>query len=408
MRIQRFLPASIFICIVFIIASTGCQKNIGDIITTQPPGTDSTDSTKNYDSLFTVSAGNGQDSGEILIDFNTKTSGVLVILDQAGRVKKTKTVALHIDNFQRWNINGTIRYTYFQTDGESTIDSIPGTDEGYEIICDSNLNEIKKVTLLPYANIDTLASSKIDVHDFILLDDNHYIVEAYRSETPTNIPDSLLVEPGQTNVKVAGCIIQEINNGQVIFQWHGTDYPEFYGASIENNHFSNVATQDYMHLNSICIDPADNNLICSFRNLDQIIKINRTTGETMWRLGGKGSDFSLTDDENFLRQHYARITGDDHTLIFLDNGDSKIRAYSRVLEFHLDENAKQVTGFNAYKIPDLFIQYGGSVQKTNDTYFIGGSSAKYALQVNYNTNEVLLRLNQSYPSYRCLKYNQAN
>ena len=405
MRIHKLHPAHIFISIALTITFFGCQKNIDEITVTPTPPINP-DSTKNYDSLFTISSGSGQDSGQILVDFNTKTSGVLAILDQAGRVIKTKTVGLQIDNFQKWNINGKIRYTYFQTQGEFAIDSIPGTEEGYEIICDSNLNEIKRVGLLPYGNVDTLTSSKIDVHDFILLDDDHYIVETYRSEKPTNIPDTILHEPG---IKVVACIIQEINNNQVIFQWHGTDHPEFYGASVENNHFTNLAaTQDYMHLNSICIDPADNNLICSFRNLDEIIKINRTTGETMWRLGGNNSDFALTADENFLRQHYARINADDHTLMFLDNGDATLRAYSRILEFQLDENAKQITGFKAYKIPDQFIQYGGSVQKINDTYFIGGSSAKYALQINYNTNDVLLRLSLKTPSYRCLKYNVTN
>lgn len=392
--------AYLLILLIFNFIFWGCQKSINIDYTND---TTNIDSTINYSNLFTVSKGTGEDSGQILLDFNTPTTGVLAILDQSGKVLKIKDVALNVDNFQKWKIDGKTRYTYFQTDGESTIDSVPGTEEGYEIICDSNLNEIKRVTLLPHGNVDTSVSSKIDVHDFILIDDDHYIVEAYRSETPSNIPDSL--HPA-ANTRVVACIIQEINNGQVVFQWHGTDYPEFYGTSVENNTFSDsTKAMDYMHLNSICIDSSDNNLICSFRNLDQIIKINRATGDIMWRLGGKGSDFVLDENENFLRQHYARISAIDHTLMFVDNGEAKIRAYSRILEFQLDENNKRITSFKAYNIPDNFIQYAGSVEKTNDTYFIGGGSAKYALQVNYNTNQVLLRLNLNYASYRCLKYN---
>src|SRR4249919_2993289 len=105
--------------LVFFIA--GCQKGIDKIYDI---GT--IDSTKNYDSLFTVSVNNVDDTGEILLDFNTKTTGVLAILDQSGNVIKTKNTALRVDNFQKWNINGTVRYTYFQTDGSYTIDSIPG------------------------------------------------------------------------------------------------------------------------------------------------------------------------------------------------------------------------------------------------------------------------------------------
>src|SRR6185436_20143917 len=86
-----------------------------------------------------------------------------------------------------------------------------------------------------------------------------------------------------------------IINGVVIWQWDGTDYPEFYSTSVETNDFTNLSkTQDYMHMNSMTIDPRDNNLICSFRNLNQVVKLNRITGNVMWKLGGKNSDFPLT------------------------------------------------------------------------------------------------------------------
>ena len=221
-------------------------------------------------------------------------------------------------------------------------------------------------------------------------------------ETPTNIPDSL--HPS-SKVTVTACLIQEVNNGKVVFQWDGTSYPELYSSSVENNNFSDSTdVMDYMHMNSICIDPNDNNIICSFRNLNEIIKINRVTGDIMWRLGGKYSDFPLTPDQDFLRQHYARFTDDNQTLMFLDNGEATLRPYSRILEFQLDENQKVVENFTAFNIPDAFIQYAGSVKKENGNYFIGGGAANYALEVNYTTNQVYLRINQSFSSYRALKY----
>jgi len=223
-----------------------------------------------------------------------------------------------------------------------------------------------------------------------------------QEESPTNIPASL--HPAK-NVKVTACLIQEVNNGQVVFQWDGTNYPELYSSSVENNNFSDsVDRLDYMHMNSLCIDSSDNNIIVSFRNLNEIIKINRVTGDIMWRLGGPYSDFPLTSNELFLRQHYVRLIDNDQTLIFVDNGQITLRPYSRILEFQLDQNAKQITSFSAYNIPDLFIEYAGSVKKANGNYFIGGGSANYALQVNYTTNQVYLRLNQLYSSYRALKY----
>ncbi len=90
--------------------------------------------------------------------------------------------------------------------------------------------------------------------------------------------------------------------------------------------------------------------------------------------------------------------------MFVDNGQQAIRPSSRIAEFQLDETGKNVTNFSAFNIPDNFIQYAGSVKKENGTYFIGGGSANYSLQVNYTTNQVLMRLNQKFSSYRSLKY----
>lgn len=385
--------------IVTICCIWGCHKELTNI--NPPAPTDSIAVLKPDTSLYKVSGTGGVDSGQILEAFNTNTNGVLAILDKNGNVIKEVTTTLQVQNFQKWNIGGVTYYTYFQTQGTYTLDGV-AVQEGYDYICDSNLNQLNKVKLLPYENVDTSGDDKLDVHEFILLGPNHYMAISNMVESPTNIPDSLHPSP---NARVIACIIQEVNNGQVVFQWDGTAFPEFYGSSVENNNFSDsVDVMDYMHMNSLCIDPSDNNIICSFRNLNEIIKINRTTGAIMWRLGGNNSDFPLLSDETFLRQHYARFTDNNQTLMFIDNGQIDIRPYSRILEFQLDQNAKTVTGFTAYNVPDNFIQYAGSVKKANGYYFIGGGSANYTLQVNYTTGQVYLRLAQNCSSYRALKY----
>ena len=346
----------------------------------------------------------GTGKSEILFALNPKNAntGNLFIVDEKGSIKIEKSVGKDVQNLQKWIVGGKARYTFFLSRGATTLDSIPGTELGYEYICDSALNIIDSVKLLSYKKIDAGSQDKLDVHEFILLGDHHYICETYYREQPDNIPDSLHPADG---VKVCAGIIQEVENGNVIFQWDGTNYPEFYASSRENNDFSDLSiTHDYMHLNSICIDSTDNNLIVSFRNLNEIVKLNRVTGQIMWRLGGANSDFPLTADESFLRQHYARVIENGKTLIFLDNGITGIRAYSRILEFQLDEQARRINSFKSYMIPDNFIQFAGSVQKEGDEYFIGGGSGNYAIRVNYNTNEILFRLNFKISSYRTLIY----
>lgn len=396
MKIRKLFPE--FCLVVFIIClATGCAKNH---IT--PVATSTNDSIPKIDtSLYTVSGTGGVDDGPILLALNkdSTTGGVLLVLDKNGNILKEKDAGAQVDNFQKWTFNGLTYYTYLLAEGNAI--GGQGTEEGYDIICDSNFNELSRAKYLSDGNADSTDDDWLDVHDFILLSPDHYMAISAHLETPTNIPDSL--HPS-SRARVVACRIEEVSNGQVIFKWDGTDFPEFYGESVENNNFGDsVNTLDYMHMNSLCIDPNDNNIICSFRNLNEIIKINRTTGAIMWRLGGKHSDFPLTSDEQFLRQHYARFTDNGQTLMFVDNGDATLRPYSRILEFRLDENAKTVTSFNAYQVPD-FIRYAGSVKKQNGYYFIGGGSGNFALQVNYTTNEVYLRINQKYPSYRALKY----
>ena len=398
--------SNFFICSLFIAAffTFGCQKKVATESTSPTSPITTIDSVPKIDtSLFTVSGSGGIDDGQILLALNTNSSteGRLLVLDKDGNILKEKDAGATADNFQKWVFDGLTYYTYLLADGDYEVGG-SGTEEGYGIICDSNLNELTRAKFLSDGNIDNPDNDKLDVHDFILLGQNHYMAMSDQLETPTNIPDSLHPSP---KAKVVACIIQEVDNGQVIFKWNGADHPEFYGESVENNNFSDsVNTIDYMHMNSLCIDPNDNNIICSFRNLNEIIKINRTSGAIMWRLGGKHSDFPLTAGQEFLRQHYARFTDNGKTLIFVDNGDATLRPFSRILEFQLDESDKTVSSFNAYVVPDNFIQYAGSVKKANGYYFIGGGSANYALQVNYTTNEVYLRINQNYSSYRALKY----
>jgi Arylsulfotransferase (ASST) len=356
------------------------------------------------DANFYSVSGNDSTSakGEILMTLNSKSDGKLFFLDQRGSIMREISVGTHVENLQKWNINGEVRYTYFHSEGASTLNGIAGTELGYEMICDSSLEILDSVKLLSFGNIDVNLQDKLDVHEFILLGDKHYIYETYYEELPGNIPDSLHPASG---VKVAACIIQEVLNGQVIFQWDGTQYPELYSASQENNDFSDSSTVlDYLHLNSICVDSSDNNLILSFRNLNEIVKIDRHSGQIIWRLGGNHSDFALSPDQVFLRQHYPRLIENSQTLILLDNGLDSLRPYSRILEFQLNQSTKTINGFKSFIIPDDFIQFAGSVKKEGDEYFIGGGSADYSLQIKYTTSQKLMRMRQKYSSYRTLKY----
>lgn len=327
-------------------------------------------------------------------------SGQLLILDTAGNIIKDKKIDGAVLNFERWDINGSIRYSYFQYNSSYAI-PILGTALGDMVIVDTNLNELKRIRLLPNNGRSMADPDALDAHDFILLNDDHYIVMTYYLKTVNNIPAALNPIP---DCRVLAPIIQEVKDDKVVWEWDGTDYPEFYANSVQAD-FSDTAIQDHMHMNSMFIDPRDNNLICSFRNQDQVVKINRTTGDIIWRLGGKNSDFPLTPDQVFLRQHHATLEDDHHTLLLFDNGEAILRPYSRVLEFTLDEATKTVTGFKSLKLPEnTFSEYMGSVQKKANTYFIGCGSVPKIMEVDLNTGQIVFQKELRAPSYRAFKY----
>ena len=67
---------------------------------------------------------------------------------------------------------------------------------------------------------------------------------------------------------------------------------------------------DYFHINSVDKD-SDGNYLISARDACSIHKINGTSGEIIWRLAGKKSDFSLGPNADFCFQHHARFVSKD-------------------------------------------------------------------------------------------------
>jgi arylsulfate sulfotransferase len=379
---------------LILILFAACKKT--DNTNTVKPGTDP---------VLTVTDKNNPTEGTILLaPFNTSNpnAGYLYILDKNGNIIKSRKTNSYAVNFQKWTINGTTRYTYteFNPNGYHIKNVLYVS--GDDVVLDENLDEIKRYNFLPdsgHAATQNLADS----HDFIFLGDDHYIAMTYYEKNVTNIPAYLKPVPG---VKVAAPVIQEVNNGQIVWEWDATDYPEFYTSSQEWNIFGDsVNTQDYIHMNSLFIDPKDNNLIISLRNLNQVIKVDRKSGNIIWRLGGINSDFNLTPEQGFLRQHHVTLTDSGKTLLIFDNGEIDQRPQTRIVEIQIDEANRKVLSFKATPVANnVFTQYMGSVQKRGNTYFIGGGTGNYVMEMEQNTGKILFQVKINQPTYRAFKY----
>lgn len=182
-----------------------------------------------------------------------------------------------------------------------------------------------------------------DVHDFLILPDGHAFIIGLDFQTV----DLTVYDPDyNSNATVIGAVLQEMDASQnVIFEWRSWDHIEVTEALHESLLFSFV---DYVHANSIELD-TDGNLLISCRNLDQVIKINRNSGDVIWRLGGTKNEFEFLDDTlKFNYQHDARRIANGNLTLY-DNGNYHPVKVSFAKEYRIDEvnmTAKKVWAYS--------------------------------------------------------------
>ena len=202
-----------------------------------------------------------------------------------------------------------------------------------------------------------------DPHDFIALADGHYIMFAY---DPQPYAMDTIVEGGDPDAIVEGLIIQELDaDHNLVFEWKSWDY--FHVT--ENQYLApwNFPELNFIHANAIDVD-YDGHLILSSRHLDEITKINRTTGDIIWRWGGTQSDIAFVNDYPFTYQHSISSLGDNRYLLF-DNGNYSSQYtgeenVSRAVEYALDTINMTATKVWEFVHPDsLFCPSQSSVQR---------------------------------------------
>jgi len=128
--------------------------------------------------------------------------------------------------------------------------------------------------LNPIGTYTSQGHTNTDFHDSILLPSGGRILMSYEPNDDTGLVDSLVQESSP--------------EGDILLDWNSADHmdPDEDGLS---------GMGDYAHLNSVEV-MADGNLLLSFRHTSQVMKVDRTTGEVIWRLGGVNSDFTFPDD----------------------------------------------------------------------------------------------------------------
>lgn len=350
--------------------------------------------------------------------FYTTMGNYITKLDNTGNIVfYRKGNAPNLSPFRREEIDDEVFYSYMEY--KSSLYHEPLSGGAYRPTALILLNEhYEKIDEIPHmAETDAVPEYfPPENHEYHVLGKNHYLLLAYVGKKVTNIPKEV---PGsELGANVIACVFQEIKDGECIFEWDSTDYPELYALSLESCDYTNNASvwADYAHVNAISIDPRDNNFVCSLRNLDSILKIDRQTGKILWCLGGEADEFGLTEDQYFRRQHNISVTEDGYYTM-LDNGclvnvlkypyqtAEEIAALgsqqrSRILKIKLDEEKKEITEFHEFYVENFFTPSMGSVQVLdNDTNTIlvdwgtkGREGMPFCQEINFNENKVNFEL----------------
>ncbi len=232
--------------------------------------------------------------------------------------------------------------------------------------------------------IDTLKISggyDVDFHEGHVLSNGNYVILG----TETRIMNlSGVVTGGNTQARVIGAVFQERTfSGSTLFEWKSLDHIPVVDATEGVN--LTQATIDYIHVNSVVRDN-DGNFLVSCRHTDEVVKVSRTTGNVLWRMGGeksKRNQFTFIDDDNdgftgFSHQHDVSRTASGRIIMF-DNGNLKPNLpnpNSRVVEYEVNETTKTAKRTWEYRpTPDIFALTLGSVQElSNGNILVGFGS----------------------------------
>jgi hypothetical protein len=168
----------------------------------------------------------------------------------------------------------------------------------------------------------------------------------------------------------------DIATGRVLLDWNSLDHVGLKESYLPSPTDS-ASTYDFFHINSIA-ETSDGNLLISGRNTWALYKVHRTTGEVIWRLGGKRSDFALPKPTWFSWQHHARAQGPSEISLF-DNANTSGHG-SLALLLSVDEAARRVELKHSYQHPaKVLAESLGSVQThPNGNVFVGWGTMPYS------------------------------
>lgn len=178
-----------------------------------------------------------------------------------------------------------------------------------------------------------------------------------------------------SQINIRGDQIIELNeDGEIIWEWSTFDHLDttrFPGPLALNPFYIGIGepVYDWTHANAVVYVEDEDAYLLSLRHQSWVVKLDRATGEVIWRLGPDG-DFALVDGEGgaaewFYNQHNPFLSSDG-VLTLYDNGNERpgvTEPYSRAVSYLLDETNMTATQIWSYPV-GFYSNFLGGVEKT--------------------------------------------
>lgn len=218
-----------------------------------------------------------------------------------------------------------------------------------------------------------------DIHEFLLTPNNTALFLS-----TTTVPMDLTPYGGPQNGYVQDFAIQEVDveTNELLFFWDAMEHiplTDSYEPASNATESGNI--WDAYHLNSIGLTDSATDIVVSARNTWTIYRINKPTGNIIWALGGKHSDFAIGSGAAFSWQHDARFLPNNVISMFDDNSDgsSTPEPPSHGLSLQLDlEDMTASLQRSYFHDPNITVASQGNVQSLqNGNKFIGWGQSQY-------------------------------